>query len=59
MKKLDEEFQRQQVGLDNILVAHELPRLMVKSTRLILILSRAELAAQLNLLTSQLEPSTS
>jgi hypothetical protein len=42
------------VGLDKILVARELARLVVSSTRLVSILSRAELTSQLGPLTSQL-----
>jgi hypothetical protein len=47
------------VGLDKILVARELARLVVSSTRLILILSRADLTSQHGSLTSQLDTSLS
>jgi hypothetical protein len=47
------------VGLDKILVARELARLVVSSARLISILSRADLISQLGSLTSQLDTSSS
>jgi hypothetical protein len=46
------------LGLDKILVARQLARLVVSSTRLVSILSRAELTSQLGSLTSQLDTSS-